>query len=186
MPVVNIWTGRDCAKGGLYLRTGSESYDGEEAFWAMAGLTRRRRVTRSSSSHPRPRQERRNTIAQVQEPRHASHTVTRGLGCPGLVIPSWNPCLAWLCPCTVVYVHSRTPPGIRCASQRDNRPCHMPAHRKSIVSSRYSSYDGEIDRVFTCDDPLIAFHLIRLDREAFEDHRSALGCRVCVQDAENR
>src|SRR5437879_1083055 len=54
----------------------------------MAGLTRRR-VTRSSSSssHPRPRQERRNTIAQVQEPRHASHTVTHGLGCPGLVIP---------------------------------------------------------------------------------------------------
>ena len=62
----------------------------------------------------------------------------------------------------------------------------MPAYRNSVVSSRQSSYDGKINHGFTCCNPLIYFHLIRLDQKAFKPRTLGRQHRPGVQVDENR
>ncbi|KIM59277.1 hypothetical protein SCLCIDRAFT_1217833 [Scleroderma citrinum Foug A] len=54
----------------------------------------------------------------------------------------------------------------------------MPAHRKGVPSSQYSSHDGKIDHMSTHCNPLISI-AIRLDKKAFEQCRNGFRHEKC-------
>ena len=123
-----------------------EEDDEQQQHWQPSSPTPRTTKHHRTSTRTRSRVTLRHTRAWLS--RFGNHCV-----------PAWRGCVP----------RSVSDPNLIIPRRSCHRPI-MPARRNTIVSSRHSSsyYDGEINHVFTCYNPLIAFYLIRLDQKAFE------------------